>query len=75
MLINGLYLILFVVFTGFMVNRVYVGLTQRQITIKGVTYIRGRDTFWYWFVIAMAVLGFCFGLALSAAGLAALLQR
>lgn len=75
MLINSLYLILFVAFTCFMVNRLYVGLSQKQITIKGVTYARGRDTFWYWFTMAMAAIALAFGLALSFAGIAALVLR
>ncbi|MES2303693.1 MAG: hypothetical protein WC816_14900 [Sphingomonas sp.] len=58
----------------FMVNRLYVGIGERQINVKGITYSRSSTPIMYWIVMAMAVFGLCFGLLISGAGTMLLLQ-
>ncbi|WP_300117102.1 hypothetical protein [Sphingobium sp.] len=59
---------------AFMVNRLYVGIGERQIKVKGITYSRSSTPIMYWIVMAMAVFGLCFGLLIGSAGAMLLLQ-
>jgi hypothetical protein len=59
---------------AFMVNRLYVGIGERQINVKGTTYSRSSTPIMYWIVMAMAVFGLCFGLLIGGAGVMLLLE-
>ena len=59
---------------AFMVNRLYVGIGERQINVKGITYSRSSTKILYWIVMAMAVFGLCFGLLIGGAGAMLLLE-
>lgn len=75
MLANALYLIFFVAFSGFMANRLYVGISKKCIQVKGVTYSREREPIMYWIVMILAVWGILVGLAMCAAGITEALSR
>lgn len=58
----------------FMVNRLYVGVSERQINVKGVTYSRSSTPVMYWIVVVLAIFGLCWGLLIACAGTMLLLQ-
>jgi len=45
----------------FMINRLYVGLSQRELNVKGAIYARDRTPFLYWSTMTMAFLALAFG--------------
>jgi hypothetical protein len=49
---------------AFMANRLYVLATQKQITVKGITYSRKGRPVAYWLVAVMATFGLFAGLAI-----------
>jgi hypothetical protein len=67
--------LLMLVSTGlaaFMVNRLWVGLTQRRLNVKGAIYDRASTPILYWTTMSIALLGLAFGLAILVLGLLAL---
>jgi hypothetical protein len=61
---NLLFGIVFVLLTGFMANRLYVGLSRSQLNVKGITYSRERTPIAYWISMTMAAFGLLFGLVM-----------
>lgn len=59
---------------AFMLNRLYVGIGERQINVKGITYSRSSSPVMYWIVMALAVFGFCWGAIIACAGTMLLFQ-
>ena len=55
-------LVLIVAFAGFMANRLYVGLSRRELNVKGALYARGTTPIAYWLSMACAFLGLLGGL-------------
>jgi hypothetical protein len=49
---------------AFMANRLYVLFTQKQITVKGITYSRQRKPVSYWLIAVMATFGLLVGSAI-----------
>jgi hypothetical protein len=68
---NALFAIVFVALTGFMANRLYVGLSNSQLKVKGITYSRDRMPIAYWISVTMAGFGLL-GLVMCAAAIAGL---
>ncbi len=44
----------------FMLNRLYVGLSQKQLTVKGILYSRLHTPVQYWTTMVVAAFDFCF---------------
>jgi len=59
---------------AFMVNRLYVGIGERQINVKGITYSRYSTPIAYWIVMMLAIFGLCWGLLMGCAGVMLLFQ-
>lgn len=51
---------------GFMLNRLYVLFTRRQIHVKGILYSRAEQPVFYWFWAVAFTVGLCAGLGLLA---------
>ncbi len=47
---------------AFMLNRIYVGLRDRELNVRGWVYSREETPAKYWLTIVMAGLGLLFGL-------------
>ena len=68
MLISLLFLLFFVVFCGFMANRLYIGLSRGELNVKGQVYSRTSTPILYWLTMSFASIGLLFGMLLVAAG-------
>jgi hypothetical protein len=62
MLGNTLLLVLFLGFSAFMLNRLYVGVRDKQLNVKGWVYSQEDTPFRFRFSILMACVGAIFGL-------------
>jgi len=60
---------------GFMVNRLYVGLTNRQLNVKGRVYSRASQPIAYWITMANATIGLILGIGIGLAGIVLLFGR
>lgn len=58
----------------FMVNRLYVGIGQHQINVKGIPYSRSSTPIAYWITMTLAAFGLCWGLLIGCAGIMLLIQ-
>jgi hypothetical protein len=67
MLTRAFYPILFLGFFVFMVNRLYVGLRDGQLRVKGWVYSRAETPLRFWSTMVMAALAAVLGLLLLAA--------
>ena len=47
---------------SFMLNRLYVLFTKRQINVKGIIYSREQQPIYYWFWVAAVTFGLFAGL-------------
>jgi hypothetical protein len=59
---------------AFMVNRLSVGIGQRQINVKGIAYSRSSTPIMYCIVMTLAAFGLCWGLLIGCAGVMLLFQ-
>jgi len=55
---------------AFMVNRLYVGLRDRELNVRGWVYSREKTPAKYWFTLAMATLALLFGVLLLVVAIA-----
>jgi hypothetical protein len=59
---------------GFMVNRLYVGIRERQLDVKGIIYSRSATPIRYWITMSLAAYGLFCGLIIGGAGIMRLFQ-
>jgi hypothetical protein len=60
---------------GFMINRLYAGLTDRQLPVKGQVYSRASRPIAYWITMANATIGLILGSGIGFAGIELLFGR
>ncbi len=66
---NLLFALVGLALSAFMINRLYVGIGENELNVKGVTYSRSSTPIAYWLTLLMALFGFCFGLLITLAGI------
>lgn len=70
MLIDLLFLAIFIAFSIFMLNRLYVGLRNGRLNVRGVLYSRKVTPIQFWLTVLFGSIAFLVGIVMVLADVA-----